>query len=188
MRLCQCPHLCLNFSEFIMNPGVDNLLTTVLFVVALTLLHPAIVVNFKTSLCAGFTKLGWLSLAHQTWESWAYWINTLFARDRILGNNTNAFWRAQSEVRNCFCQVIVIAKLDLRLTVIFLRDTWLLVLWCVIGRIFVSRIKWFLLKYLFIITTWRRHWILMIVVWTHRLEILRMNWILSHEFIRLKWR
>ena len=185
MRLCQSPHLCLNFSELIMDPGVDNLITTVLFVVALTLLHPAIIVNFKTSLCASFTKLGWLSLAHQTWESWAYRINTLFARDRILGNNTNAFWRAQSEVQNCFCQVIVIAMLDLRLTTILLWHTWLLVLWCIIGMILVSRIKWFLLKYLFFFKTWRRHWILMMVFWTHRLKILRMNGILSHEFIWL---
>ena len=132
-----------------------------------------------------FYKAWLIELAHQTWESWAYRINTLFARDRILGNNTNAFWRAQSEVRNGFCQVIVIAMLDLRLTTILLWHTWLLVLWCIIGMILVSRIKWFLLKYLFFFKTWRRHWILMMVFWTHRLKILRMNGILSHEFIWL---
>ena len=41
-----------------MDPGVDNLITTVLFVVAFTFLHPPIEVNFKTGLCAVFTKLG----------------------------------------------------------------------------------------------------------------------------------
>lgn len=49
-----------------MDPGADNFMTPVLFVVAFTLLDPQIIMNFKTSLCTGFAKLSLLSLAHQT--------------------------------------------------------------------------------------------------------------------------
>jgi hypothetical protein len=166
-----------------MDPGVDNLITTVLFVVAFTFLHPPIEVNFKTGLCAVFTKLGWLSLAHQTWESWAYRINTLFARDRILSDDTNAFWRTQSEILNGCFHVMVITLVYLRLTTICLRCSWLTILWLICGRIFVFSIKRFLLKYLFLNEIWHRHRVLVIVVWTHWLKIFRNIWILSHDFI-----
>ena len=57
MCLGTSPHLCLNFSELVMHPGVDDMMTTVLFVIALALLYPIGEEDFETGLGALLTQL-----------------------------------------------------------------------------------------------------------------------------------